>query len=383
MRQAAVVASSLNIMGGAERVAAAATEALDEMGFDVSVLTWDAPRPSSISWNHDGVFAHVKRWNSLSMRFRSVHSLNSIDTLVCLSSSSLASLRKRYDLVMSTDLVPVIADIWYVHFPFFALAVQGFEDIARHQMSGRSRLDATRVKIGHRLFNYLLRRPLLLVNSSFTKTWVEKALNQRPVVLYPPVESADIALRTADKSDIVLSVGRFKPAKRFEVIPEIAAKVKNAKFIVAGYREIPEYVQKIKRLIRTHGLDDRVILRLNCSREEILSLMTRAKVYLHTAIHEHFGISIVEAMAARAVPVVHASGGPPIDILRTGQARVGYAYEDLDEAADQVGGLLADEARRREIAERAVVRALAFDKDVFKRKLKAIIRARGVKGDER
>ena len=39
-------------------------------------------------------------------------------------------------------------------------------------------------------------------------------------------------------------------------------------------------------------------------------MLLKTKVYLHTTINEHFGISIVEAMASGCIPIVHNSGGP-------------------------------------------------------------------------
>ncbi len=38
--------------------------------------------------------------------------------------------------------------------------------------------------------------------------------------------------------------------------------------------------------------------------------MRKSKVYFHPMVGEHFGISIVEAMAAGLVPVVSDVGGP-------------------------------------------------------------------------
>ena len=38
--------------------------------------------------------------------------------------------------------------------------------------------------------------------------------------------------------------------------------------------------------------------------------MWESKVYLHTYVNEAFGISIVEAIAAGCVLIVHNSGGP-------------------------------------------------------------------------
>jgi glycosyltransferase involved in cell wall biosynthesis len=43
--------------------------------------------------------------------------------------------------------------------------------------------------------------------------------------------------------------------------------------------------------------------------------MGRAKVGLHTMWNEHFGIGVVEYMAAGLIPVAHKSGGPLMDIV--------------------------------------------------------------------
>src|SRR5207244_11868431 len=42
---------------------------------------------------------------------------------------------------------------------------------------------------------------------------------------------------------------------------------------------------------------------------KVKDILGKAKVYVHSALNEHFGITIVEAMAAGCVPVVHISGG--------------------------------------------------------------------------
>ena len=47
----------------------------------------------------------------------------------------------------------------------------------------------------------------------------------------------------------------------------------------------------------------------------MLGWLARASVGLSTMADEHFGISVVEFMAAGVVPVVHASGGPLCDIV--------------------------------------------------------------------
>ena len=68
----------------------------------------------------------------------------------------------------------------------------------------------------------------------------------------------------------------------------------------------------------------------NASNEELIDSMSKSMIYLHTMFGEHFGVSIIEAMAAGLVPIVPAYGGcseiVPAD----------HQYDTLEEAADHI-----------------------------------------------
>ena len=74
----------------------------------------------------------------------------------------------------------------------------------------------------------------------------------------------------------------------------------------------------------------------------------------HPERFEHFGISVVEAMAAGAVPIVFGAAGPA-EIVRDGVD--GLHWSTLDQLADLTVELVGDEARRAELSEAAQVRA--------------------------
>jgi glycosyltransferase involved in cell wall biosynthesis len=59
-------------------------------------------------------------------------------------------------------------------------------------------------------------------------------------------------------------------------------------------------------------------------------MLAAAKVYLHTMVGEHFGISIVEAMASGCIPVSHNSGGM-VEFVPS-QNR----YETIEQAAEKI-----------------------------------------------
>lgn len=50
-------------------------------------------------------------------------------------------------------------------------------------------------------------------------------------------------------------------------------------------------------------------------------------VALHTMKDEHFGISVVEMMAAGLITIAHKSAGPALDIIGSTEKQVGYLAE--------------------------------------------------------
>ena len=58
------------------------------------------------------------------------------------------------------------------------------------------------------------------------------------------------------------------------------------------------------------ALDKNVEFKLNVPYSELVSEMQKGTIGLHTMWNEHFGIGIVECMAAGLIMVAHSSGGP-------------------------------------------------------------------------
>jgi glycosyltransferase involved in cell wall biosynthesis len=64
-------------------------------------------------------------------------------------------------------------------------------------------------------------------------------------------------------------------------------------------------------------------------------MLSLAKVYLHTMVGEHFGISIVEAMASGCIPISHNSGGMVEFVPAPNR------YETIEEAAEKINNAIA------------------------------------------
>jgi alpha-1,2-mannosyltransferase len=99
------------------------------------------------------------------------------------------------------------------------------------------------------------------------------------------------------------------------------------------------------------GLDDVEFL-VSAPRHEILALLSSASIGLHTMKLEHFGIAVVEFMAASLVVVAHASGGPLLDIVGTSEER-GFVATDAHDYATKLASVIEmDASSRRKIGER-------------------------------
>lgn len=64
--------------------------------------------------------------------------------------------------------------------------------------------------------------------------------------------------------------------------------------------------------------------------------MAKASAAIHTMWNEHFGIAVVECLAAGLITVVHDSGGPKEDIIRPGCGFTAITAEDFAKQIAQI-----------------------------------------------
>lgn len=235
-----------------------------------------------------------------------------------------------------------------------------------------------------RLYGRVGRRAeVVLVNSSWTRGHIDQLwqVPHRTSTVFPPCDTTALAALPLEREPsvetfgghIVLSLAQFRPEKDhakqlyafkkfLDGSPERRASsadsdVKPARLIMAGgCRDEGDWgrFRKLKALCTELGLRARcsedignedwdVDLRANLPLSEVQKLLGQATVGLHTMRDEHFGISVVEFMAAGAVVLAHNSAGPAMDIVRP--ARCPNAGSS---PAGVVGFLASDEAEYAE-----------------------------------
>lgn len=143
----------------------------------------------------------------------------------------------------------------------------------------------------------------------------------------PPPVVVNVA-GAAPKEDLILSVGRFfqgDHSKRQDVLLDTYAALPDdfrrrwaLVLAGAGAGDKPEHRAYLRR-VRTRADDLGATVIVDAPAAQLATLYGRASLYWHAAGYEadadggqgeHFGLSVVEAMGAGAVPLVYADGGP-------------------------------------------------------------------------
>jgi glycosyltransferase involved in cell wall biosynthesis len=209
---------------------------------------------------------------------------------------------------------------------------------------------------------------ILLSVSDFTRGFVEKKWGRDSRTVYPPcpVEAFSELSKVQPRENLVVTVGRIVPEKRFHLFVELARMVPKTRFVAIGSLsdEASTYYERLKRTA-----PENVSFVLSPLRK-VRDLLGRAMAYVHCAENEHFGITIVEAMAAGCVPIVHDSGGPREIVT----SDVGFRWSNLPAAARQITMLAENDNLRREFSVASSTRAKQFRSEVFESEIKRVLR---------
>ena len=175
---------------------------------------------------------------------------------------------------------------------------------------------------------------IFCANSKYTSIAIKELIGVDPYVLYPPISTSyfnpNRSADTIQRQNTVVTLARIHPGKRLEIIPEIASKTKeDITFQIIGQMDTPEarpFLKSILKKMKELKVSHRIQILTDVNRVYLRELLLASKVYFHPTINEHFGISIVEAMASGCIPVVNDSGGPKETVPQN------LRYKSIDEA---------------------------------------------------
>lgn len=238
------------------------------------------------------------------------------------------------------------------------------------------------------IMDYLETYDLILANSNFTASWLRRLWNTASDVLYPPVDTAN--LTPGAKQPIILSIGRFfvgGHSKRQDVLVKAFRSL-----VESGIRDwhlhlvgnVGETAADKAYFAQIQSEAERlpVTLHPNADFATLQELSAQASLYWHAAGSdvnedkepqrvEHFGISVVEAMAAGAVPLAVGKGGVT-EIIEPGES--GILWQTPDELVAATQALIEDPELRGRLSAAAIQRSSEFSQERYCDAMQEIVR---------
>ncbi len=361
----------MNPCGGAERLTLVTMYALSQRGVNFDLTTCVQPNMTKLENAYGSKIASI------------IKKAEKINILESLEEPFIDRITEKgnYDITINThgDTLPYYHRsflknnaVTYCHFPSARyhidsenleylrdLKVTGFRQIDEMDYSIENMARILDLETEQKVKTYfkflrgryenLMKNTLVLTNSEYTRKAISNAFNIDARILYPPVDIdtfQEIALKSNQRDDMVLVISRIAPDKQIENAIDVARIMRGRGIgkvmTIAGNLHYYDhhYYQQLKNMIADYDLSEYVSLQTNISFSRLIQLMQLAKVYFHPRIDEHFGISIVEAMASGLVPVVSNIGG------HTEFVPSEYHFQTLGHAADLIA--LAFEATNSE-----------------------------------
>ena len=250
----------------------------------------------------------------------------------------------------------------YVHYPTVssdmiggvAKRTQSFNNASNISRSPTlTRLKLIYYRLFGRLYGFMGRRSdVVMVNSTWTHGHIRSIWSPRQLyIVYPPCDTNSfehLPIKRSIHNYRIVSVGQFRPEKnhksQLRIVSELMKEAHPTPVtlvLVGSCRNSEDEmrVQDLRHLAQQLGIAHSVEFRVNQSFSSLQEELSMATAALHTMENEHFGISLVECMAAGCVMVAHDSGGPQRDIVVDWQ---GYQTGYLASSEDQfVSCLLA------------------------------------------
>ena len=257
----------------------------------------------------------------------------------------------------------------YVHYP--VISTDMLARVSGRQ-AGHTNASATAaswwrsaVKLGYyrlfaRAYAWSLRRAdVVVANGSWTQAHLTALMQRQVAKVFPPCDTDELARLDLDREQrLVVSLAQFRPEKEHPMQLRILARLRTThprlfqgpnavKLIMMGSSRNADDEARIgllRSLCAELQLQGHVEFLINADYATICAHLARASVGISTMKDEHFGINLVEFMAAGLVTVSHKSAGPWLDIAvpsknwpLSGQGErerpVGYHAESVDEFA--------------------------------------------------
>ena len=224
---------------------------------------------------------------------------------------------------------------------------------------------------------------LTITNSQFVHDTLLRNFTLESFVLHPPI--GDFLTNGIAKRKIILSVGRFFRGlyndKRYDILTaafrSISSRLQGWEYHIVGSAADDSTTNNLIRTLKEANAGFHVFFHVNESHESLVTLYNEATLMWHGAGFgvdevrqpertEHFGMSVVEGLSAKCIPIVVNRGGLK-EIVSHGKD--GFLWETTGELTDFTLRLADTSGESlKEIQENARKRYLDFSVGRFEKR---------------
>lgn len=142
----------------------------------------------------------------------------------------------------------------------------------------------------------------LIAFSDFLQNEFEKNHGIKPKHIIPPgIDLKQFSFSETKKDIDIIAAGSLTRLKHYDIFISVVAEIKKSvpsvKAVLIG--EGPEK-KRLQNLIEAPGLQSNITLAGELAHPEVLQLMQRSKVFLHTSSYEGFGVVCIEGLSLGA-----------------------------------------------------------------------------------
>lgn len=253
----------------------------------------------------------------------------------------------------------------YVHYPTISTDMIMKVDSRKEDFNNAGRITRSMILsygklMYYKIFAYMYGvvgrcSDVVMVNSTWTQNHVNSLwkIPQRTSIVYPPCDTKSLLELLVDEDESckslprsVLSIGQFRPEKNHKLQLQAFKLFRDKcprnlrdgfQLVMVGSCRDKEDEIRVEQLIteaRRLKINKFVKICVNVPFDELLTHLLKSTIGIHTMTDEHFGIGIVEFMAAGVIPLAHNSGGPQLDIVIEWEGgKTGYLANSVDEYA--------------------------------------------------
>ncbi|CAD6188535.1 unnamed protein product [Caenorhabditis auriculariae] len=114
-------------------------------------------------------------------------------------------------------------------------------------------------------------------------------------------------------------------------------------------RDDEKRVGELKKYAEQLDVTSRLDWKLNVPYDELVEEMSKSMISLHTMHNEHFGISVVEGLAAGMITLANDSGGPQMDIVKDLDGHsTGYLAKTKEEYCHAIAKIIREPRQIRD-----------------------------------